>query len=442
MKLVPLGEGLKDVSRKLAHARDMDQHIREAYAEAPIALAEQIDAARMLEHGITKERLPFVYGWHRLIVSAPTEELLQQRVDAVVEHYRDLGIDIVCSTGDQFSLFCESLPGDRIRVNAYAQRQPLRTIAGGMPTATVDLGDRLDQNSAGWVGPYIGETLGRARSVVHFDPLVAAARNRPTAVAITGEPGGGKTTLALLLIYQMALRGVTVAAIDPKGDAESLVELLRRPRTPRPGAAARFGRAGPARPVQLRRRPRRQEDHGHRDAPPAPAAHVGGARVGDDPGRGRGGQPAAALARQGRRPSRRLRRSGVEEPRCRAALDVGDAARAAVLRPVRWRAHRHGRVDDGVHPRRPDPARRRHQPRRLLLRAAAVGRVDVPRLTVRATADARPRPAPAEGHLPRRGMGDHPDAGGRQADPRSVTYGAIPEHRLDSGLTERRGPLE
>src|SRR4051794_2685429 len=228
MKLVPPAKASKDVSRKLAHARDMDQHIREAGAEAPIALAEQIDAARMLEHGITKERLPFVYGWHRLIVSAPTEELLQQRVDAVVEHYRDLGIDIVCSTGDQFSLFCESLPGDRIRVNAYAQRQPLRTIAGGMPTATVDLGDRLDDSSAGWVGPYIGETLGRARSIVHFDPLVAAARNRPTAVAITGEPGGGKTTLALLLIYQMSLRGVTVAAIDPKGDAESLVELLRR----------------------------------------------------------------------------------------------------------------------------------------------------------------------------------------------------------------------
>jgi RecA/RadA recombinase len=227
MKLIPPATASRDVSRKLAHARDMDQHIREAGAEAPLALAEQIEAARMLEHGITKERLPFVYGWNRLIVSAPTEELLVQRVDAVVEHYRDIGIDVVNSTGDQFSLFCESLPGDRLRLNAYAQRQPLRTIAGGMPVATVDLGDRMDENGGGWVGPYIGETLGRARSIVHFDPLVAAARNRPTAVAITGEPGGGKTTLALLLIYQMSLRGVTVAAIDPKGDAESLVQLLQ-----------------------------------------------------------------------------------------------------------------------------------------------------------------------------------------------------------------------
>ncbi|MFC4012318.1 ATP-binding protein [Nonomuraea purpurea] len=228
MRLIPPVKASKDVARKLAHARDMDHHIREAGAEAPLALAEQIDAARMLEHGITKERLPFVYGWHRLIVSAPTEDICVQRVEAVVEHYRDLGIDVVNSTGDQFSLFCESLPGEKVGVNAYAQRQPLRTIAGGMATATVDLGDRLDDGSEGWLGPYIGETVGRARSIVHFDPLLAATRNRPTAIAITGEPGGGKTTLALLMIYQMALRGVTVAVIDPKGDAESLVRLLEK----------------------------------------------------------------------------------------------------------------------------------------------------------------------------------------------------------------------
>lgn len=246
MRLVPPGKASKDVGRKLAHARDMDRHIREAGAEAPISLAEQIDAARMLEHGIAKERRPFVYGWHRLIVSAPTAEMLGQRVEATVEHYRDLGIDVVNSTGDQFSLLSESLPGERLRVSAYAQRQPLRTIAGGMPTATVELGDRPDESGAGWVGPYIGETLGRARSVVHFDPLLAAARNRPTAIAITGEPGGGKTTLALLLIYQLAMRGVTVAAIDPKGDAASLVQLLKHS-----GRKARMVRLSSATPGLL-----------------------------------------------------------------------------------------------------------------------------------------------------------------------------------------------
>jgi hypothetical protein len=241
MKLIPPAKASKDVSRRLAHARDMDAHIREAGADLPLALAEQIEAARLLEHGITKERLPFVYGWHRLAVTAPDRELCVRRAEAVTEHYRDIGIDVVNSTGDQFSLLCESLPGDKVRLTSYLQRQPLYTIAGGMPTATVDLGDR-PVDEAGWVGPYIGETIGRARSVVHFDPLVAAARNRPTAVAITGEPGGGKTTLALLMILQLALRGVTVAVIDPKGDAESLVRLLahrgRRARVLPLGSAA------------------------------------------------------------------------------------------------------------------------------------------------------------------------------------------------------------
>jgi RecA/RadA recombinase len=225
MKLIAPARASKDVSRRLAHARDMDAHIREAGAELPLALMEQIEAARLLEHGITKERLPFVYGWHRLMVTAPDPEMCSRRAEALIEHYRDAGIDIMHSTGDQFALLCEALPGDRVRLNSYLQRQPLYTVAGGMPTATVDLGDQV-RPDAGWVGPYIGETLGRARSVVHFDPLVAAARNRPTAVAITGEPGGGKTTLALLLILQLALRGTTVAVIDPKGDAESLAGWL------------------------------------------------------------------------------------------------------------------------------------------------------------------------------------------------------------------------
>jgi AAA domain-containing protein len=241
MKLISPAKASKDVGRRLAHARDMDAHIREAGVDLPLALAEQIEAARLLEHGITKERLPFVYGWHRLAVAAPTRELCQRRVEALIEHYRDAAIDVVNSTGDQFALLRESLPGEGVHLSSYLQRQPLYTIAGGVPTATVALGDqpaggmdghhlgavdRQDDDMA-WVGPYIGEALGRARSIVHFDPLLAAVRNRPTAVAITGEPGGGKTTLALLLILQLALRGVTIAVIDPKGDAEPLVQVLQ-----------------------------------------------------------------------------------------------------------------------------------------------------------------------------------------------------------------------
>ena len=105
---------------------------------------------------------------------------------------------------------------------------------------------------------------------MHFDPLIAAARNRPTAIAITGEPGGGKTTLALLLILQLALRGVTVAVIDPEGDAESLVRLLHER-----GRQARVLPLGTAAPGLLDPfsfgDDLAENDDGHRDAAAAAA---------------------------------------------------------------------------------------------------------------------------------------------------------------------------
>jgi AAA-like domain/TIR domain len=84
-----------------------------------------------------------------------------------------------------------------------------------------------DGTGTGWPGPYVGETLGETRSVVDFDPLLAAARNRSTAVAITGGPSTGKTGLFLQLIRQLTLQGATVLVVDPNGETESLVDALK-----------------------------------------------------------------------------------------------------------------------------------------------------------------------------------------------------------------------
>src|SRR5690606_897769 len=108
MKLVPPAKASKDAPRRLAHARDMQAHLR------------------------------------------------VQRVEACTEDCPRIGIALTPTRGDQFSVFCESVPGGRLRLEACVQRQPLRTIAGGMPTATVALGDRKGSSGAGWIGPYIG----------------------------------------------------------------------------------------------------------------------------------------------------------------------------------------------------------------------------------------------------------------------------------------------
>lgn len=220
-RLVPPAQAAADAARTLAEASEQTRHIAGTSADVPLALLETTEQARMLEYAVTKEGLPLVYGWPRLVVAGRSADELTERVEYVVEAYRDLGIDLARPAGDQLSLFLEALPADRVRVRAYEQRQALVTLAGGMFMATTELGDRH--------GPYIGETTGRTRAPVHYDPVTAAARNMPTAVAITGAPGGGKTHLAQLLLYQLALRGAWGLMVDPKNEAGGLAGLAGLP---------------------------------------------------------------------------------------------------------------------------------------------------------------------------------------------------------------------
>lgn len=216
-EVVPPRRASKDAARKLADATDQAAHIAGTRSALPLGLVDSIDGAAELEHLVSASQTPLLYSWPRLSVGAWSRQDLEEVVGDIVDSYRDLGIELVRPRGDQLSLFLEAMPGDRLRRRSYQQRQPVITLAGSMFHATGELGDST--------GPYIGFTLGTKRSSVHFDPLAAAQANRPTTVAICGAPGEGKTTLAQLLVYQMALRGAAVVTADPKGDAQGLLDL-------------------------------------------------------------------------------------------------------------------------------------------------------------------------------------------------------------------------
>lgn len=223
-QVVPARRVRRDVSHKLSDAKDQATHIAETGAMVPLEIQEQYERATNLEYTISRDQTPWVYGRHRMRVWADTPERLHARVGTVIEHYRDLGIDVVWPTGDQMDLLQEAMPGDRVRGSAYYQRHELSIIGGGMPTASGDVGDRV-KDGRGWVGPYLGETTSRVRTPTFYSPLVAATRNDPSGCAIIGQPGAGKSFCAFTLAYQMAMMGAWVIYIDPKADAKPMATL-------------------------------------------------------------------------------------------------------------------------------------------------------------------------------------------------------------------------
>ena len=191
MSIVPPAKVKKDVSRKLADAKDQAQHIAETGAGVPLNIREQVETATTLEYIIDKERMPWAYSRIRLIVTAETEEELKARCKSIIEEYREFGMDISWPSGDQFNLLLEVTPGSKVRVPSYLQRQDLAVVPGGLPHASSDVGDVV-VDGEGWLGPYIGYTTLGSMSPMFFSPHSSIAKDKPPGVAIIGSPGGGK----------------------------------------------------------------------------------------------------------------------------------------------------------------------------------------------------------------------------------------------------------
>lgn len=222
--IVPAGKVKKDVHKKLQETKDELKNATSAGGAIPLDIQEKMQVAQQLEYSLTRSKESWIYGMHRIIVEAPTEEILRDKVQETIDHYRNLGIEVSWPSGDQFDLLLESQPADRIRVRSYEQRQSLSAISGGMPTANSAVGDRIENNK-GWIGPFIGRTTSRIEEPIFLSIHSAIARNNPPGVLITGSPGGGKSFTAFTLTCQMAMQGVWSIYIDPKADALPIVNI-------------------------------------------------------------------------------------------------------------------------------------------------------------------------------------------------------------------------
>lgn len=217
--------------RKVVESKEKDalDQYQNSQGSAPLQVIEQLESARQLKHELDRDRRPGITARHRIVVTAETVDQLEQRVQNVIAHYKNLDIDVVWPTGDQLNLLLESQPADRVRSKAYLQSQEIGIISVGMPSASGKVGDQVihepSGKTKGWLGPYLGYTNSRVREPVFFSIHSAIAKNRAAAGAIIGPTGRGKTFTGLTITYLMALQGVWTVLIDPKGDALPMIGL-------------------------------------------------------------------------------------------------------------------------------------------------------------------------------------------------------------------------
>lgn len=227
--LEPARKVRKEVGKKLAEVKDQAQNMTSAGGSLNIDIQERLRQGTNLDYELSQDAEPWVYARHRITVEAETEDELKERVREVIDHYRDLGITVTASTGDQMNLLLESMPNDYIRMSAYYQRQQISIISAGTPAGTGKVGNQKKRlpngDTAGFLGTYIGYTTSRVLTPVFLSAHSTIAEGLENGILLTGSPGSGKSNLAFTLTYYMTLMGCWGIFIDPKGDSLPMLEL-------------------------------------------------------------------------------------------------------------------------------------------------------------------------------------------------------------------------
>ena len=188
-------------------------------------ILERASIAKELEHRMSKETDPWVYGNHRVVLSARTLKELKDQVATIRQHFHQRKIELAWTMGDQWKLFLESMPADFVRVDDFTLRQTLPILGGGFPHGSSTVGDRIDEEGLGWRGSMIGVTVGNLSQAVFFDGHSLLARNKAPGICYVGASGSGKSFAAYNDAIKQTLLGSVVAIIDHKDDSLGLANI-------------------------------------------------------------------------------------------------------------------------------------------------------------------------------------------------------------------------
>jgi hypothetical protein len=167
------------------------------------------------EGGYPLLKMTAVFG-----LSAEDEKTLNERINKVISKYRQYGIELQLSPGDQFVGFSDFLPAGKRYAKFFTHIIEPSLIAGAMMGATQNLGDNRGF-MFGYTGPRSVSRL-KLSKPVFLHPALAAqgvGKSNSLSMAIFGQTGWGKSLAKGLIMYLTTLLfDAKTLKIDPKGE--------------------------------------------------------------------------------------------------------------------------------------------------------------------------------------------------------------------------------
>lgn len=200
----------KAVDNERARADEAAREEHQAARGASDAALARSDVARDAETYLAGG-LPLFEITLSVIVAAPDELTVRERVRETVACFRAHGVTLRQPAAQQLQLFFEHLPAQRPWTTGFVRRVTADQIAATAPRAAHRLG-----SSRGYAWGIAGPAA--CGAVARWCPQDGSRMNTAAGVLMVGDSGAGKTTAAAKLTYEAFLDGAVIFDFTGKAD--------------------------------------------------------------------------------------------------------------------------------------------------------------------------------------------------------------------------------
>ncbi|MDQ8094896.1 ATP-binding protein [Bacillus amyloliquefaciens] len=212
---------LNRLRRKKDNLTDQANHLSQFNEAASDNVYQGISIADETISEVEKSREPSYLMSAIFIVSASTEEQLNNNIREVIETYSSEGIKLQNTYGLQLKSLMECLPGSPRYITQFLQDIDVNGVTASYFGVKQKLGDPY--------GAYAGFT-DKGQAVFHLPGRAASGKadTQSLVQVFTGKTGGGKSMAANNILYETALYGGRVMLLDPKKERKNLLHWDER----------------------------------------------------------------------------------------------------------------------------------------------------------------------------------------------------------------------